>query len=83
MQAQIDALSEEFEQCYSRLRKADWYESDARREEASMKERVGVEERLLTKSYKPSEDLSCNWHYKKSPSYNDFVPTDATGVHLC
>ncbi|ORC47430.1 hypothetical protein B2G74_20050 [Burkholderia sp. A27] len=34
---------------------------------------------MFRKSDKPSEDLSCNWHYKKSPSYNDFVPTDATG----
>ncbi|MGF6654937.1 hypothetical protein OKW34_005527 [Paraburkholderia youngii] len=44
-----------------------------------MMEGIGMEERLLRKSDKPSEDLSCNWHYKKSPSYNDFVPTDATG----
>jgi len=44
-----------------------------------MKEGIGAEERLFRKSDKPSEDLSCNWHYKKSPSYNDYVPTDATG----
>ena len=29
-----------------------------------MKEAIGVEERLFRKSDKPSEDLSCNWHYK-------------------
>ncbi|MDR7007026.1 putative phosphothreonine lyase domain-containing protein [Paraburkholderia strydomiana] len=44
-----------------------------------MTEGIGAEQRLFRKSDKPSEDLSCNWHYKKSPSYNDFVPTDATG----
>lgn len=44
-----------------------------------MKEGIGVEERLSRKSDKPSEDLSCNWHYKMSPSYNDSASTDATG----
>ena len=44
-----------------------------------MKEEIGVEERLFRKSDKPSEDLSCNWHYKRSPSYNDSASTDATG----
>lgn len=44
-----------------------------------MKERIGVEERLFSKSDKPSEDMSCNWHYKKSPSYNDFASKNAAG----
>ena len=44
-----------------------------------MKEGIGAVERLFRKSDKPSEDLSCNWHYKKSPSYNDFASTDAAG----
>lgn len=44
-----------------------------------MKEEIGVEARLFKKSDKPSEDLSCNWHYKKSPSYNDFESKDAAG----
>ncbi|MFM0300222.1 DUF1917 domain-containing protein [Paraburkholderia sediminicola] len=44
-----------------------------------MKGEIGVEERLFRKSDKPSEDLSCNWHYKKSPSYNDFASADAAG----
>jgi hypothetical protein len=44
-----------------------------------MKEKIGAEERLFRKSDKPSEDLGCNWHYKQSPSYNDFASTDATG----
>ncbi|MFM0629356.1 putative phosphothreonine lyase domain-containing protein [Paraburkholderia xenovorans] len=44
-----------------------------------MKEEIGAEARLFRKSDKPSEDLSCNWHYKKSPSYNDFASTDAAG----
>jgi hypothetical protein len=44
-----------------------------------MMERIGVEERLFRKSDKPSEDLSCNWHYKKSPSYNGLASTDAAG----
>jgi hypothetical protein len=45
-----------------------------------MKEGTGAEERLFRKSHKPSEDMSCNWHYKKSPGHNDFSPTDATGM---
>ena len=44
-----------------------------------MKEGLGAEERLFRKSDKPCEDMSCKWHYKKSPSHNDFSPTDATG----
>ncbi|MFM0309614.1 DUF1917 domain-containing protein [Paraburkholderia sp. RL17-383-BIF-A] len=44
-----------------------------------MKEGIGVEERLSRKSGKPSEDLSCNWHYKTSPSYDGSASTDATG----
>ena len=44
-----------------------------------MKEGIGAEERLFRKSHKPSENMSCNWHYKKSPGHNDFSPTDATG----
>ncbi|MBJ9658618.1 DUF1917 domain-containing protein [Burkholderia multivorans] len=44
-----------------------------------MKEEIGVEERLFRKSDKPSEDLSCNWHYKKSASYDHFSFSDATG----
>jgi len=44
-----------------------------------MKEGIGVEERLFRKSDKPSEDLSCSWHYKKSPSYNYFASTAAAG----
>jgi hypothetical protein len=44
-----------------------------------MKEEIGAEERLFRKSDKPSKDLSCNWHYKKSPSYNDFASTAAAG----
>jgi len=44
-----------------------------------MKEGIGAEERLFRKSDKPSEDLSCNWHYKRSPSYNDFASTDVSG----
>jgi len=44
-----------------------------------MKKGIDVEQRLFSKSEKPSEDLSCNWHYRKSPSYNGFVSTDATG----
>ncbi|SAL78867.1 putative phosphothreonine lyase domain-containing protein [Caballeronia telluris] len=44
-----------------------------------MKEGIGVEEQLSWKTDKPSEDLSCNWHYKRSPSYNDSASTDATG----
>jgi hypothetical protein len=42
-----------------------------------MTEGIGVEERLLRKTDKPSEDLSCNWHYKRSPSYNDSASTNA------
>jgi hypothetical protein len=44
-----------------------------------MKEGIGAGERLFRKSDKPSQDLSCNWHYKKSSSYNDFASTEATG----
>ncbi|WP_051377463.1 putative phosphothreonine lyase domain-containing protein [Paraburkholderia dilworthii] len=44
-----------------------------------MKEGISVEERLSRKQDKPSEDLSCNWHYKKSPSYSDFASTDLSG----
>ena len=44
-----------------------------------MKGEIGAEERLFRKSDKPSEDLSCSWHYKKSPSYNDFASADAAG----
>lgn len=44
-----------------------------------MNEGIGAEERLFRKSDKPSEDMSCMWHYKKSWSHNDFFPTDATG----
>jgi len=44
-----------------------------------MKDGIGAEERLFRKSDKPSEDMSCNWHYKKSLSYNDFESTDASG----
>jgi hypothetical protein len=44
-----------------------------------MKEGLGVEERLFRKSDTPSEDYSCNWHYKKSPSYNDFASVVAPG----
>lgn len=44
-----------------------------------MKKGIEAEERLFRKSDKPSEDLSCSWHYKKSPSYNDFASTDAAG----
>ncbi|SAK72558.1 hypothetical protein AWB75_03902 [Caballeronia catudaia] len=44
-----------------------------------MKEGISVEERLFRKSDKPSEDLSCNWHYKKSADYSDFVSTDLSG----
>ncbi|WP_157696334.1 putative phosphothreonine lyase domain-containing protein, partial [Caballeronia temeraria] len=44
-----------------------------------MKEGIVAGERLFRKSDKPSEDLSCNWHYKKSPSYNDFASTDVSG----
>jgi hypothetical protein len=44
-----------------------------------MLEGIDVEERLFRKSDKPSEDLSCNWHYKKSPSYNDFASSGAAG----
>ncbi|MFT4506306.1 putative phosphothreonine lyase domain-containg protein [Caballeronia sp. 15711] len=38
-----------------------------------------MEERLFRKSDKPSEDYSCNWHYKKSPSYNDSASVVARG----
>lgn len=44
-----------------------------------MKEEIDAGKRLFRKSGKPSEDLSCNWHYKKSPSYNDCASTDAAG----
>ncbi|MDR6467556.1 hypothetical protein J2777_001249 [Paraburkholderia graminis] len=44
-----------------------------------MNEGISMEERLFKKSDKPSEDLSCNWHYKKSPNCTDFASTDATG----
>jgi len=44
-----------------------------------MKEAIGVGERLFRKSDKPSEDLSCNWHSKKTPNYNDFASTDVSG----
>jgi hypothetical protein len=44
-----------------------------------MKEGIDVEERLFRKSDKPSEDLSRSWHYKKSPSYNDFASVAAAG----
>ncbi|WMY07270.1 putative phosphothreonine lyase domain-containing protein [Paraburkholderia phenoliruptrix] len=44
-----------------------------------MKDGIGAEEKLFRKSDKPSEDMSCNWHYKKSPSYNAFASTDASG----
>ncbi|VXC77764.1 conserved hypothetical protein [Burkholderia sp. 8Y] len=44
-----------------------------------MKKKLCMEERLFKKSDKPSEDMSCKWHYKNSPSHNDFSPTDATG----
>jgi hypothetical protein len=44
-----------------------------------MTEGIGVEERLLRKTDKPSEDLSCNWHYKRSPSYNASASTNARG----
>jgi hypothetical protein len=44
-----------------------------------MKAGIGAEERLFKKSDKPSEDLSCNWHYKKSPSYDDFASVAAAG----
>ncbi len=44
-----------------------------------MKKGIDAEERLFRKSDKPSEDRSCNWHYKKSPSYDDFASTDTAG----
>jgi hypothetical protein len=44
-----------------------------------MKAGIDAEERLFKKSDKPSEDLSCNWHYKKSPSYDDFASVAAAG----
>ncbi|RQU47893.1 DUF1917 domain-containing protein [Burkholderia cenocepacia] len=44
-----------------------------------MKEGIGLQERLSGKSDKPSEDLSSNWHYKRSSSYNDFASTDVSG----
>ena len=44
-----------------------------------MKAGIGAEERLFRKSDKPSEDLSCNWHYKKSPTYDDFASVAAAG----
>jgi hypothetical protein len=44
-----------------------------------MKAGIGAEERLFKKSDQPSEDLSCNWHYKKSPSYDDFASVAAAG----
>ncbi|MPW22156.1 DUF1917 domain-containing protein [Paraburkholderia sp. CNPSo 3157] len=44
-----------------------------------MKKEIGLEERLLKKSDKPSEDLSCSWHYKKSPSYDPFRSVAAAG----
>ncbi|REE23240.1 uncharacterized protein DUF1917 [Paraburkholderia sp. BL27I4N3] len=44
-----------------------------------MREGISVEERLSRKSDKPSEDLSCNWHYKKSADYSDFASTVASG----
>lgn len=50
---------------------------DARR--LRLKERVVVDERLIKKSDKPSRDLSCSWHYEKSPSYNPFASVDAAG----
>ncbi|MGF6871499.1 hypothetical protein [Paraburkholderia sp. MM5477-R1] len=44
-----------------------------------MKEEIRLEERLFMKADKSSEDLSCNWHYEKSPSFKDFASGDATG----
>jgi hypothetical protein len=44
-----------------------------------MKDRVVIRARLPRKSDKPSEDLSRDWHYEKSPSYNPFASVDAAG----